>query len=133
MRILDAIWPFRYDGTIPDGLEGAILGQSLTTYGWVWLLVGAVLPPARRGIGVELRPPRGWTPRSTSSTTHGARREKAPHGLNASPGVAQSIEIANVVLFLAAIEPPTAPGPTFVADEGRLARSVRRSDHLART
>ena len=33
MRIFDAIWAFRYDGVVPEGLEGAILGTSLTTTG----------------------------------------------------------------------------------------------------
>ena len=28
MRIFDAIWAFRYDGAIPDGFEGAILGNE---------------------------------------------------------------------------------------------------------
>ena len=43
MRIFDALWAFRYDGVIPDELESAILGDSLTTYGWVWLIVGVIL------------------------------------------------------------------------------------------
>ncbi|MET0144020.1 MAG: hypothetical protein ABW328_04430 [Ilumatobacteraceae bacterium] len=43
MRIFDAIWAFRYDGVVPDGLEGAVLGTSLTTYGWVYLVVGVIL------------------------------------------------------------------------------------------
>jgi hypothetical protein len=43
MRILDAIWAFRYNGAVPDNLNGAILGHSLTAYGWYWLVVGAIL------------------------------------------------------------------------------------------
>ena len=43
MRIFDAIWAFRYDGAVPERLEGAILGTSLTTYGWVYLVVGLIL------------------------------------------------------------------------------------------
>ena len=43
MRLFDALWAFRYDGVIPDELEGAVLGTSLTTYGWVWLVIGCVL------------------------------------------------------------------------------------------
>jgi len=43
MRLFDALWAFRYDGVIPDDLEGAVLGTSLTTYGWVWLVIGVVL------------------------------------------------------------------------------------------
>ena len=43
MRLFDALWAFRYDGIIPDDFEGAVLGTSLTTYGWVWLVIGVVL------------------------------------------------------------------------------------------
>jgi hypothetical protein len=43
MRIFDAIWAFRYDGALPEQLEGAVFGTSLTTYGWVYLIVGLVL------------------------------------------------------------------------------------------
>ena len=43
MRILDAIWAFRYNGTVVDGLHQAIFGHSLTTYGWLWLIIGIVL------------------------------------------------------------------------------------------
>ena len=43
MRVLDAIWAFRYNGTVVDNLHDALFGHSLTTYGWVWLVVGIVL------------------------------------------------------------------------------------------
>ena len=43
MRIIDGIWAFRYDGVVPDELEGALLGRSLSTYGWVWIMVGAIM------------------------------------------------------------------------------------------
>jgi hypothetical protein len=43
MRIFDAIWAFRYHGTLPNNLENAIFGHSLKTYGWVYLVVAAVL------------------------------------------------------------------------------------------
>jgi hypothetical protein len=43
MRIIDAIWAFRFNGTIANNLHGAFFGHSLTTYGWVWLVVGAIL------------------------------------------------------------------------------------------
>ena len=42
MRIFDAIWAFRYHGTLPENLEGAIFGHSLKTYGWLWLIVAAI-------------------------------------------------------------------------------------------
>jgi hypothetical protein len=43
MRVLDAIWAFRYSGPTVDNLNQAIFGHSLITYGWIWLIVGAVL------------------------------------------------------------------------------------------
>jgi hypothetical protein len=43
MRIFDAFWVFSYDGEVPDELEGAVLGTSLSTYGWVFLVVGVLL------------------------------------------------------------------------------------------
>jgi hypothetical protein len=43
MRVLDAIWAFRYKGTVVDNLHDAIFGHSLTTYGWIWLIVGVIL------------------------------------------------------------------------------------------
>lgn len=43
MRVLDAIWAFRYHGAVPNSLKDATLGHSLTTYGWLWLITGAIL------------------------------------------------------------------------------------------
>jgi len=43
MRIFDAIWAFRYDGAVPDNLEKALFGHTLDTYGWIYLIVAAVL------------------------------------------------------------------------------------------
>ena len=43
MRVIDAIWAFGYHGAIPDNLQGALLGHSLATYGWIWLIIGIVL------------------------------------------------------------------------------------------
>jgi len=44
MRIFDGIWAFRFDGDPSENLlESAFLGTSLTTYGWVWIVVGVVL------------------------------------------------------------------------------------------
>jgi hypothetical protein len=43
MRIIDAIWAFRYSGRPVVELSHAVLGHSLTTYGWIWLITGVVL------------------------------------------------------------------------------------------
>jgi hypothetical protein len=43
MRVVDSIWAFRYDGALPSGLKDGALGDNLTTYAWVWLVVGLVL------------------------------------------------------------------------------------------
>ena len=43
MRIFDGIWALRYDGAVPDGLQDAVLGHDLDTYGWLWIAVGVLL------------------------------------------------------------------------------------------
>lgn len=43
MRIIDAIWAFGYHGALPDGLKDGVLGSDLKTYGWTWLIIGALL------------------------------------------------------------------------------------------
>jgi hypothetical protein len=43
MRIFDAIWAFRYHGALPQNLEEAVFGRSLKTYGWIYVVVAAVL------------------------------------------------------------------------------------------
>jgi hypothetical protein len=43
MKVFDAIWAFRYHGVLPSNLEAAIFGHSLKTYGWVDLVVAAIL------------------------------------------------------------------------------------------
>jgi len=43
MRIFDAIWAWRYNGSLPEEFSEAILGDSLDTYGWLWLIVGIIL------------------------------------------------------------------------------------------
>jgi len=43
MRIIDALWAFRYNGALPENLKDSVLGDNLTTYGWVFLLVGILL------------------------------------------------------------------------------------------
>jgi hypothetical protein len=46
MRVLDAIRAFRYHGAIPDSLKDAILGDSLNTYGRLWLITDVILTAA---------------------------------------------------------------------------------------
>ena len=41
MRIIDSIWAFGYSGTM--NLKDGVLGSSLDTYAWTWLIVGTVL------------------------------------------------------------------------------------------
>ncbi len=43
MRLFDAIWAWSYHGTLPQNLEDALFGHSLSTYGWVWLVVAIIL------------------------------------------------------------------------------------------
>jgi len=53
MRVFDAIWAFRFHGALPSGLENALFGTSLKTYGWVYLVVAAVL--ILSAVGVMMR------------------------------------------------------------------------------
>jgi hypothetical protein len=41
MRILDGIWALQQDGA--ERLQDALLGHDLDTYGWLWIVVGALL------------------------------------------------------------------------------------------
>ena len=50
MRFFDAIWAWRYHGVVPDGLEGALFGHSLTTYGWVYFIVALILIGSSFGV-----------------------------------------------------------------------------------
>ena len=43
MRILDSIWAFAYNGSLPNNLKDGLLGSNLNNYGWTWLIVGCVL------------------------------------------------------------------------------------------
>ena len=50
MRFFDAIWAFRYHGALPENLENALFGHSLKTYGWIYLIVAALLVVAAFGL-----------------------------------------------------------------------------------
>lgn len=43
MKVFDAIWAFRYHGVLPSNLEAALFGHTLKTYGWIDLVVAAIL------------------------------------------------------------------------------------------
>jgi hypothetical protein len=43
MRVLDGVWAFAYNGPVVDNLHDAIFGHSLTTYAWIWEIVGIIL------------------------------------------------------------------------------------------
>jgi hypothetical protein len=43
MRIIDAIWAFKYNGQLPENLQDGVLGDNLTGYGWTFLIVGIIL------------------------------------------------------------------------------------------
>ena len=43
MRFFDALWAFRYHGAVPENLQNAIFGHSLSTYGWLRLTVAIVV------------------------------------------------------------------------------------------
>lgn len=50
MHIFDAVWMFQYSGDVPQKLQGALFGTSLTTYAWIYLLVGIILIAAGMGL-----------------------------------------------------------------------------------
>ena len=43
MRLFDSIWAFHNRNAIPDQLQGGLLGDKLSTYAWVWLIVAVLL------------------------------------------------------------------------------------------
>jgi len=43
MRVFDGIWMIHNGNALRIYLQGAILGNSLVTYGWVYLIIGIVL------------------------------------------------------------------------------------------
>ena len=50
MRVFDAIWAWTYNGPLPENLQNALLGHSLDTYGWVYLVVAIILFGASFGV-----------------------------------------------------------------------------------
>jgi hypothetical protein len=43
MRIFDGVWALRNKGVLPEEVQGGILGDSLSTHGWAWIIVGVAL------------------------------------------------------------------------------------------
>jgi len=43
MRLMDAIWAFSYNGSLPNALQDGVLGDNVDNYAWMWLIVGIVL------------------------------------------------------------------------------------------
>jgi len=50
MRIFDAIWAFTYKGPLPDGLQGALFGHTLSTYGWIYIGEAVILILCAAGV-----------------------------------------------------------------------------------
>jgi hypothetical protein len=42
-RVFDGIWAFHYNRALPENLQGALFGTSLSTYAWIWIGVGGLL------------------------------------------------------------------------------------------
>jgi hypothetical protein len=42
-KILDALWAFKYDDDRSDEVQTVLFEGDLTSWGWVWLVVGVVL------------------------------------------------------------------------------------------
>jgi hypothetical protein len=53
MRFFDAVWAWTYSGALPNNLQDALYGRTLTSWGWVWLGVAVLLFVC--GVGVFTR------------------------------------------------------------------------------
>ncbi|SOD72230.1 hypothetical protein SAMN05892883_1646 [Jatrophihabitans sp. GAS493] len=52
MRFFDAIWAFAAHNDQTTSLEDALFGHSLTTYGWIYLLIAFLMIVASIGVVV---------------------------------------------------------------------------------
>jgi hypothetical protein len=50
MRIFDAFWAFDKDDELTTNLQVLLFDDSLDAYGWIWLVVGALLVVAGFGV-----------------------------------------------------------------------------------
>ena len=121
MRLFDSLWAFRYDGPVPDELEGALLGTSLTTYGWDWLIVGLVLLGSSFAVLTVPSSLVGWGSSAVrcwqSQRSGGCPSTRCGHSRTSS----------SVCSWCTASLPTAdAPGPLTLASIGRRGRSTRR-------
>ena len=42
-RVFDGVWALRNHHSVPENLQGALFGDDLKTYGWIYLIVGILL------------------------------------------------------------------------------------------
>jgi hypothetical protein len=42
-KIFDALWAFKYDDDVSEEVQTVVFARDLTSWGWVWLVVGIVL------------------------------------------------------------------------------------------
>ena len=42
-KVFDALWAFKYDDDVSDEVQTVVFERDLTSWGWVWLVVGIVL------------------------------------------------------------------------------------------
>ncbi len=42
-KILDALWAFKYDDEVSQEVQTVLFERDLTSWGWVWLVVGVIL------------------------------------------------------------------------------------------
>jgi hypothetical protein len=75
MRILDAIWSWRYNGVLPDGFQRAVLGNDLDTYGWLWHRRHRAHPGRSRGDAPVPMGPPDRDPRRRHPDHHGDRMD----------------------------------------------------------
>jgi len=117
MRLFDALWAFRYDGAVPDELEGAVLGTSLSSYGWLWIVVRAdpdrlvvrrVEPLAVRAAGSGSSLERCWRYRRSGGCV--------------LPGLVLTYVIIGVLVNLRSRRPRWPPRSPDAADTSQAAR-----------
>jgi hypothetical protein len=54
-KIFDALWAFKYDDDVSERVQTVVFEHDLTSWGWVWLVVGIVLVAAGFAVGSGAR------------------------------------------------------------------------------